>query len=53
MVRGALIGFTVFFQTRSRPAATLVSNRSTSVGVMSETLRDRHSGRTSVLSMLA
>jgi hypothetical protein len=51
--RRAGTGLTVFFQTRGRPAATLVSNRSTSVGVMSVTLRDRHSGTTSVLSMLA
>ena len=38
---------------RGRPAATLVSNLSTSVGEMSVTLRDRQSGRTNVLSMLA
>ena len=51
--RGTLIGLTGFFQTRDRPAATLVSSLSTSVGVMSVTLRDRHSGKTNVLSMLA
>lgn len=52
-VRGTLVGLTGFFQTRGRPAATIVSSLSTSVGVMSVTLRDRHSGKTNVLSMLA
>jgi hypothetical protein len=51
--RGTLVGLTDFFQTRGRPAAILVSSLSTSVGVMSVTLRVRQSGKTNVLSMLA
>jgi hypothetical protein len=35
--RSALVGLTGFFQTRGRPAATLISSLSTSVGVMSVT----------------